>query len=672
MNSAALPEITDDDIDWACAKLGLTDIDDERAAFLKSMDTLDVSACPGSGKTTLVVAKLAVLARKWPHTTRGVCVLSHTNAARQEIQDRLGATLVGSRLLAYPHFIDTIHTFANRFLALPYLASAGIVGPTVDDEITGRYRRSVLKGKPYFILKGFLEKRHSAVEAITFEDTSMKPTLGTGNFPSGEASASYKSAFKIIERSVIEGYFKYDEMFVFADALLDAYPEIASAISERFSLVLIDEMQDTSNRQAALLKRIFDRKKGTTVIQRVGDPNQQIFKFGDGENTSDPFPNASRAISIGSSRRFGQTIATVANLFAVSPIPDGGLIGQGPKFAQQEAASTPPVAIVFPDDDCSGVLPAFAEYIAKHLSDDVLGSGDVFAVGEVHKRDDTIQAGHKHYPKAVPHYLPSYDRSQSKAGFYPATLIEYIWQGRRHARMRGDVFRAVELIAEGIGRLASILGTPNPRLRGARKHRSIRSLLSDEHEAALNVYNRLIEAVLWSKQPLTEPDWTNWQVGLIGVASALSSDHSTSSAPEFLLWSDPERYPTSGTATHSDDPNVFEAQHGRRTIRIRLSSVHGVKGQTHAATLLLHTFERSPSSDKILPFLLGSQNGKNLGPQLEKRFRQTFVALTRPTHLVGLAIRESALEGAEGHEASMSALVELGWSVIDTRQPNAD
>jgi len=120
-----IPEITDEDIDWVRNLMGLGVFDAPRRAFLVARTTLDVSACPGSGKTTLIVAKLAILARKWPHRTKGICVLSHTNVAREEIQRRLGDTVFGQRLLGYPHFIDTIHGFVNRFLALPWLNSNG-------------------------------------------------------------------------------------------------------------------------------------------------------------------------------------------------------------------------------------------------------------------------------------------------------------------------------------------------------------------------------------------------------------------------------------------------------------------------------------------------------------------------------------------------------------------
>ena len=64
----AIPDVTDDDVAWITDVMGLDDLDEDRQAFLKRSETFDVSACPGSGETTLVVAKLAILARKWQHT----------------------------------------------------------------------------------------------------------------------------------------------------------------------------------------------------------------------------------------------------------------------------------------------------------------------------------------------------------------------------------------------------------------------------------------------------------------------------------------------------------------------------------------------------------------------------------------------------------------------------
>ena len=47
----------------------------EKIAVIKSNDSKDVVACPGSGKTTTLLAKLAILATRMPiEEGKGVCV----------------------------------------------------------------------------------------------------------------------------------------------------------------------------------------------------------------------------------------------------------------------------------------------------------------------------------------------------------------------------------------------------------------------------------------------------------------------------------------------------------------------------------------------------------------------------------------------------------------------
>ena len=82
-------EIIDQDVESIIKKLGLETVDSARKEFIKCLDTTDVSACPGSGKTTLIVAKMLLLMEKWQSLSRGICVLSHTNVAKDEVISRL-------------------------------------------------------------------------------------------------------------------------------------------------------------------------------------------------------------------------------------------------------------------------------------------------------------------------------------------------------------------------------------------------------------------------------------------------------------------------------------------------------------------------------------------------------------------------------------------------------
>ena len=76
-------------------------MDGNRSDIIKNLESIDIQAFPGSGKTTILIAKLAILAKKWSYTNAGICVLSHTNVAREEIEERLGNTDIGKKLLMY-------------------------------------------------------------------------------------------------------------------------------------------------------------------------------------------------------------------------------------------------------------------------------------------------------------------------------------------------------------------------------------------------------------------------------------------------------------------------------------------------------------------------------------------------------------------------------------------
>ena len=98
---------------------------EERREFLRCMESRDVVACPGSGKTTALLAKLLILSAQMPFSDgRGLCVLTHTNVAIDQIKLKAGAS--AEALFRHPNFFGTIQEFTNRFLAIPsYIARIG-------------------------------------------------------------------------------------------------------------------------------------------------------------------------------------------------------------------------------------------------------------------------------------------------------------------------------------------------------------------------------------------------------------------------------------------------------------------------------------------------------------------------------------------------------------------
>src|SRR5260370_901842 len=103
-----IPNLTPELLAEVGKDLGGCDFTDaNQINFLSATQSCDVQAAPGNGKTTLLAAKLALLSRTWKSRVQGVCVISHTNAAREEIEKLLAAHPSAGAFLGYPHFVGT-------------------------------------------------------------------------------------------------------------------------------------------------------------------------------------------------------------------------------------------------------------------------------------------------------------------------------------------------------------------------------------------------------------------------------------------------------------------------------------------------------------------------------------------------------------------------------------
>ena len=71
-------EISPEDIQTVSQFMGKDFFDPERTAILRTLDPCDIQACPGSGKTTAVVAKLVILEEKLTRNKpRYLCFITH-------------------------------------------------------------------------------------------------------------------------------------------------------------------------------------------------------------------------------------------------------------------------------------------------------------------------------------------------------------------------------------------------------------------------------------------------------------------------------------------------------------------------------------------------------------------------------------------------------------------
>jgi len=148
-------EIEDDHIKEAeSIFIGGNRFDEERINFIKKLDTCDLLAVPGSGKTTALIAKLYCLSRQMPFNDgSAILVLSHTHNAIDEIENKLNKHC--PHLFEYPNFVGTIQSFINKYLANQscFKKYGSYIRKNEDDLIYEKITREIYYNKSSAIFK---------------------------------------------------------------------------------------------------------------------------------------------------------------------------------------------------------------------------------------------------------------------------------------------------------------------------------------------------------------------------------------------------------------------------------------------------------------------------------------------------------------------------------------
>lgn len=657
INSSTVQDISDQEIEWACTVMQLPsnaffgpNRNDPRLGVMRSLETLDIEACPGSGKTTLLVAKLAILANRWKSRRQGICVLSHTNAARAEIGDRLSSTSAGHLLLRHPHFVGTIHSFVNEFLAIPWLRSKGWPIKAIDTQIALMDRWHRLP----WGTQNYLERQHDSLFALSYTQADF---TGGGKSKYPTHTETYKQMLKACQESTAQGYYCFDEMFVWATELLVRFPDVARSIRNRFPLVFVDEVQDNSELQSAFLHRLLIDGVDPVVRQRFGDSNQAIYhRSGVSGAITDTFPGKAK-VDLPNSFRFGPAIANLAAPLGVRP---QALIGLGPSTSRiKHEDKCKNTLFLFDDTSVLDVLPAYAKHLLDTFPPEMLAQGDFTAIAGVHRADKT-----DHLPRFMGHYAPDYDPDIVGQQPKPNSFAQHLSRARLELASSRNTSCVVNCCAEGILHLAREAGMEVAPLYRKSANRYLLECLPDEKSR--KQYTDLVDLLISSRCELSQEIWTiHIMPAVLAISQALAGCKTRGSkATDFLKWS-AESTSKNTTTVPSKVMNRYCYPQDEPKVSIRLGSIHSVKGETHTATLILESYHLTHHLKKLIPWLVGKRpkkNSDNTGEAeaIKERLKLHYVAMTRPSHLLCLAMRKDALTTAQ-----IELIRKKNWLIIE-------
>lgn len=637
-----VPLLTEEDLERLTSLLPELDFTDaERRAVLFEATSKDIQAAPGSGKTTLLAAKLLVIADKWRSSRQGICVISHTNVARDEISKRLGETISGVRLLGYPHFVGTIHAFVNQFLSLPLLRSDGEAIDVIDNDIFAVRARSLLRTKP--TLRAWVDKNPyqgpPAIATLRYEGAKMTLGWEEGHLP-GEGTTSRTEAQALKDRLRQMGVFRFDDMFAFAERLLVRYPDLPKRLSYRFPLVLIDEMQDTSWAQEDLLARLFD---DTVVIQRYGDRNQRILSSGE-NNEKLTFPRKGH-LNVTSTKRFPESIASV-----VRTVQE-----HGEAVTALNSEATQPALILYDTLAVTSVIDVFGRHVLEKFSDSELQNGVVKAICG-RKQGESKTAPGRHIVDYWPCFIRSSNTPQGDESVY-RLLADPPLFGHAAAsldqRVR-DVRRAILLV---------LRSAKCPAITDLRDATFLLRRI-EEHGAEVSPVRELCHALVTGREHTTAANWsTTIDSMFVKLAGLLPVGATRASFGNLSVFEVPaDQAPAAGAA------NQHVVIHNRRSLSIQIGTIASVKGETHLATLVLEAYGGRAKSHDLEVALESIASCTPLSAKAPESvrglYRNLYVATSRPTSLLCLAMNKDRAPAE-----AVQKLRDRGWTVLTVPAP---
>jgi DNA helicase-2/ATP-dependent DNA helicase PcrA len=282
--------------------------DSQREIVFNKSGKFVVRACPGSGKTFCVGARLARLVHEWKNRHEGIAVLSFTNVAWQEIEKKCGEKFSLTKI-SYPHFLGTIDSFINKYIFLPF-----------GHLILKCNGRPTLVGEPHGVWSG-KDFSSSLFDNISYSiDGSMyavQPKKMNADWQQNKHITGAKKRFNKA------GYATQNDANFFAMKILEAYPQIAKAIAIRFPYLIVDEAQDTSDIQMRIIDLLIEN--GLSEVMLVGDPDQAIFEWNDAkpELLTQKYTEWENSMILNENRRSSQNICSFT--FGISSLENASV-----------------------------------------------------------------------------------------------------------------------------------------------------------------------------------------------------------------------------------------------------------------------------------------------------------------------------------------------------------
>jgi len=647
--------------------------DDERIRFINKMDSGDLLAVPGSGKTTVLRAKLFCMAQNLPLADeRGILAISHTNVAVEELRGKLQSHC--PQLFEYPNFVGTIQDFVDTFLALPYYVQK--YQHRVDIIDADRYEQAcenLMKkpcaesaylagklqyGKDYRLIRfGIDENGERYLKQGINGDKVEIPVADKWRREGTVAAqtAKMEAYLNRIKGAIMKyGILHFDDCYYLAESYINEYPEIIDVLRERFAYVFVDEAQDMQKHQLSLIDRCFDCE--SVVLQRIGDPNQTIY---DGFSIENSW-NGRNPSYINNSLRLSPEVASIVDHLVI----DRGDNGEGgARFIvnglNNRDIPINPHLLLYTWETKGQLKTKFREIIQRY---NLQGTPDGKKYG-FHiigwNADKLNKADYWH----LEDIFPEFNRKLLQINAIPESLSEIIQQ-EKHI---GSFYESRNSLLDSF---VAVLRCAGIRANDGRQYTrsKLLALIGEWTEESQKQFK---EELLAGTMAISKG---NWPVAYIEIKQLLTKwlNDIFAVAPNERV----NAFLGGAFVPRAEEQAVLDADGDE--IPLTIGTVHSVKGMTHCATMYVETsynnkYEsqyvteikttgRRPNKITTITSPLLKQDLEVAGKNAAMAKRMLYVGFSRPTHLLCYASAKSLWS-----VDMLQLMADSGWVIEEVR-----
>jgi DNA helicase-2/ATP-dependent DNA helicase PcrA len=234
-----------------------------------------IIAGPGSGKTKVLIHRIAYLIERAKVNPKNILAVTFTNKAAGEMKERVKKIFKGQAFTKGGIIISTFHSFCARILRFEidklgwkktFLIYDDKDQLSLIKKVMADLEMDTESFNPFSIQKNISAAKSELIDCQSY----MEQKQGYFEEQVGKVYQHYQNELK--RNNALD----FDDLIMLTVKLFQKNPEVLKKYQQRFRYILIDEYQDTNYAQYILAKLLTAKHKNICV---VGDVDQGIYSW---------------------------------------------------------------------------------------------------------------------------------------------------------------------------------------------------------------------------------------------------------------------------------------------------------------------------------------------------------------------------------------------------------